>query len=187
MRKLLRKLLRFFNGLLDRVVAVCGVVGLAQFPQFFGQYIQRLGGHLAEAQFMLVRFELMAEYFNMTLEEYIKTHLNSGNEVFASSGQLINELLIRIQTLEETLTALRNATVYNRWWVFIREFDYEIVRETWVDFTPGLPTTLEGLVYSVCGLFVAWGVFQGIKSLLKGITKIIKTIFIRPRDYRVPL
>ncbi|HBR34948.1 MAG TPA: DUF2937 domain-containing protein, partial [Firmicutes bacterium] len=49
MRKLLRKLLRFFNGLLDRVVAVCGVVGLAQFPQFFGQYIQRLGGHLAEA------------------------------------------------------------------------------------------------------------------------------------------
>lgn len=187
MRTLFRKLLGFFDGLLDRVVTVCGVIGLAQFPQFFGQYIQRLGGHLAEAQFMLVRFELMADYFNMTLEEYIKTHLDSGNEVFASSGQLINELISRIQSLEQSLTALKDATVYNRWWVFIRVSDYEIVRETWVNFTPGLPTTLEGVIYGIVGLFVAWGVFQVIKALFRGIAKLVQTIFIRPKDYRVPV
>ena len=58
------------------------------------------------AQFMLVRFEMTAEYFGMTLDEYIATHVNSGHEVFVSSGQLINDLVLRISALRD-LWALR--------------------------------------------------------------------------------
>ena len=64
-RTLLKNFFRFLGGLLDRIIAVFGAVGLAQFPQFFSQYIQRLGGHLAEAQFILVRYEMTAEYFGI--------------------------------------------------------------------------------------------------------------------------
>ena len=148
MRKLLKYPFRFLNGLVDRVIAVLGVVSFAQFPQFFAQYLQRLGGHLAEAQFMLVRYELTAEYFNMTLEEYIATHLQSGNEIFTSSGQLIVELVDRIKDLENSFLAL-TMPQYNPVVGFSQEYDLEIVKETW-SILRRIPTTTEGLIYGAC-------------------------------------
>jgi len=186
MRAFVKNILRFLGGFLDRIVAVFGVVGFAQFPQFFSQYIQRLGGHLAEAQFMLVRFELTAEYFGMTLDEYIATHINSGHEVFVSSGQLINDLVNRINALERSLTALKEASVYTRWLVFLRECDYSIVQETWLDFTPGLPTSLEGALYGLCGLFASWLLYQGIKTLLKLLGKLVTAPFSRRKRFMFP-
>jgi hypothetical protein len=185
-RTLLKNFFRFLGGLLDRIIAVFGAVGLAQFPQFFSQYIQRLGGHLAEAQFILVRYEMTAEYFGMTLEEYIATHLNSGHEVFVSSGQLITELMERITFLEESLTALKEASIYTRWWVFARKFNYSIAQETWLDFTPGIPTTLEGVIYAICGLLLSWVLFQALKTLLKFFGKVISTPFSRRKKYMFP-
>ena len=181
-----KKIFRFFSGLLDRLVAVCGVIGLAQFPQFFSQYLQRLGGHLAEAQFMLVRFEMTAEYFGMTLDEYIATHVNSGHEVFVSSGELINDLVNRISALEKSLTALKEASVYTRWWVFLRECDYSIVQETWLDYTPGLPTSLEGAIYALCGLFASWFLYQSVKRLLRFLAKLVSAPFSRRRRFMFP-
>jgi len=177
---------RFLNGLIDRTVAVLGVVSFAQFPQFFAQYLQRLGGHLAEAQFMLVSYELTAEYFNMTLDEYIATHIQSGNEIFASSGQLMIDLVNRIQTLERSFVALNEASVYSRWWVFLREYDLQIAKETWSIFTPGIPTTTEGLIYGACGLLVAWVVFHVVKVLLKTLAKITAKPFTRRRRLMFP-
>lgn len=181
-----KKILRFLGGFLDRIIAVFGVISFAQFPQFFSQYIQRLGGHLAEAQFMLVRFEMTAEYFGMTLDEYIATHVNSGHEVFVSSGQLINDLVNRINALEKALTALKEASVYTRWWVFLRECDYSIVQETWLDFTPGLPTTMEGAIYGLCGLLISWLLYQGVKTLLKFLPKLVSAPFSRRRRFMFP-
>ena len=169
------------NGLLDRAFAVLGVVGFAQFPQFFAQYLQRLGGHLAEAQFLLLNYELTAEYFNMTLEEYIATHLQSGNEIFASSGQLIVELIDRIKALENSFLALNNAPLYARWWVFLKEYDLAIIKETLTVFKPGIPTTIEGLIYGACGLVVAWAVYNLLKVLLKFLAKIVTKPFSRRR------
>lgn len=181
-----KKFFRFLGGLLDRLVAVFGVISFAQFPQFFSQYLQRLGGHLAEAQFMLVRFEMTAEYFGMTLDEYIATHINSGHEVFVSSGELINELVNRINALEKSLTALKGASVYTRWWVFLRECDYQIIRETWAEFTPGLPTTLEGAIYGLCGLLLSWLLYQWLKAFLKFLAKLVSAPFSRRRRFMFP-
>lgn len=186
MHKLWKLPFRFLNGLIDRTIAVLGVVGFAQFPQFFAQYLQRLGGHLAEAQFLLLSYELTAEYFNMTLEEYIATHLQSGNEIFASSGQLIVELMNRIKALENSFLALNNAPVYSRWWVFLKEYDLEIVKETLSIFTPGIPTTTEGLIYGACGLLVAWVAYIMFKALLKILVRIITKPFSRRRRLIFP-
>ena len=182
MRKLLKYPFRFLNGLVDRVIAVLGVVSFAQFPQFFAQYLQRLGGHLAEAQFMLVRYELTAEYFNMTLEEYIATHLQSGNEIFTSSGQLIVALVDRIKALENSFLALNNAPVYSRWWVFLQEYDLEVAKKPGLFLRQGSPPTTEGLIYGACGLVVAWAVYNVVKALLKTLAKLIsKTLLTTER------
>mgnify|MGYP001225354526 CR=1 FL=1 len=170
---------RLLNGLLDRLLALLGAAGMAQFPQFFSQYLQRLGGHLAEAKFLLLRYEMTAEYFNLTLEEYIAIHVNSGNEVLASSGQIINELIQRIGTLEQSYQRLQAASPWTRWWVFLRSLDPVLCRETWADFTPGIPTTLEGAAYALCGLILAWGIYAGLKSLVRLTGRLVSAPFSR--------
>jgi hypothetical protein len=39
---------RMGETLLDRVLCVAGAITLSQAPEFFQQYLQRLGGHLAD-------------------------------------------------------------------------------------------------------------------------------------------
>jgi nucleoside diphosphate kinase len=46
--------------LLDRVLCVAGAITLSQAPEFFQQYLQRLGGHLDEARRVLASFEAVA-------------------------------------------------------------------------------------------------------------------------------
>ena len=186
MSKFLKYPLRFLNGLLDRIIAVLGVVSMAQFPQFFAQYLQRLGGHLAEAKFILLRYQLSADYFDLSLDEYISLHVNSGNEIFSSSGQVIAELVDRVAALEGSFTALNGATPFNRWWVFLQEVDLEMLRETWSIFTPGIPTTIEGAIYGFLGLILAWGVYHGIKTLFKSLYKLISSLLFRGKSSGIP-
>ncbi|MDZ4133573.1 MAG: DUF2937 family protein [Dethiobacteria bacterium] len=165
MFKAIRHPLRLIDGILDRVFSIIGAVAFSQFPQFFGQYMQRLGGHLAEAKRALAQYIAAAEALNLTLEEYIREHLESGSEVFTSSGEVIQGLLERVQTLELSYQALQDATIYNRWLVFLREVDWSIATGTWENFVPGVPTTVEGLTYALAGLLLGWGVYTLFKTL----------------------
>jgi hypothetical protein len=151
----------------DRVLALAGALVLVQFPQFFTQYMQRLGGHLDEARRTVDQYVKAAASYNMTLKEYINIHLTSNNKIFVSSGKIINGLVERWEHLQASFRALKSATPLNRWLVFLREMDPEISRQTWSNFTPGIPTTWEAAVYSLVGLLAAWGVYQGIKSLIR--------------------
>lgn len=178
MPKLISYPLRILDGLVDRVLSLLGAITLAQFPQFIGQYLQRLGGHLGEIRHTVRQFEAMAATLNMTLEEYIKVHLFSGTEVFLSSGEVIQDLIHRLQILENSYILLRQATPVNRWLVFLKVFDPEIFTQTYKIFTPGIPTTIEGGIYALVGLFLAWGVYQGIKNL-------IRLIFTKERKRRI--
>ncbi len=156
---------KFIDGLVDRLSAVIGAVALSQFPQFYGQYIQRLGGHLDEARLMLDQYKKTAASLSLTLDQYIKEHLESGSEVFVSTGEVINALAERYETLEKAYLALQDANIYNRWVVFLREVDWSIAAGTWENFVPGIPTTAEGLIYAMCGLLLGWALYSGLKSI----------------------
>ncbi len=166
MWKYLKHPLRFFDGIFDRVFAVLGAVALSQFPQFYGQYMQRLGGHLDEARRTLDQYIKAAEALNLTLAEYIHEHLDSGREIFISSGEVMEGLLERLNALEKSYLALQDAGMLNRWFVFLREVDWSIAANTWRNFVPGIPTTLEGLIYAFTGLLLGWGLYTLLKTLL---------------------
>jgi hypothetical protein len=157
--KAIRQPLKFIDGIFDRIISIVGAVAFSQFPQFFGQYMQRLGGHLAEAKWALAQYIAAAEALNLTLEEYIREHLESGSKVFTSSGEVIQDMLERVQSLELSYQALQDATIYNRWLVFMREVDWSIATGTWENFVPGVPTTVEGLTYALAGLLLGWGAY----------------------------
>lgn len=175
MFKAIRHPLKFIDGILDRIISIIGAVAFSQFPQFFGQYMQRLGGHLAEAKRALAQYIAAAEALDLTLEEYIREHLESGSEVFTSSGVVIQGLLERVQTLELSYQALQDATIYNRWLVFLREVDWSIATGAWENFVPGVPTTVEGLTYALTGLLLGWGVYTLFKTLASVSVKAFKT------------
>jgi hypothetical protein len=165
MKKILLYPFRFMDGLVDRIVSLAGAIGLAQFPQFFAQYLQRLGGHLEEARLTIARYQAAAETLDLSLEEYLAEHFASGNEVFVSSGQVIAGILERLIRLEEAFFALEEAGGFTRLWLFLLKADPLIAKETWRYFRPGLPTTGEGLLYGLTGLLLAWGLYRGLKAL----------------------
>ncbi|MDY6826806.1 MAG: DUF2937 family protein [Bacillota bacterium] len=146
MFKVVSKPLQFIDGIVDQICSVIGAVALSQFPQFFGQYMQRLGGHLDEAKRALEQYIRAVEALDLTLEEYIREHIQSGSEIFVSSGEIIQGLVERVNSLEQSYQAMEEATIYNRWFVFLREVDWSIASGTWGNFVPGVPTTVEEIL-----------------------------------------
>jgi hypothetical protein len=128
--------------------------------------MQRLGGHLDEAKLMLQQYLDAAAALGLTLDEYIREHLESGSAVFTSTGRIIADLVERVQALEQAYQALQGAGLFNRWFVFLREVDWSIAAGTWENFVPGVPTTLEGLIYALTGLLIGWGLYALLKALV---------------------
>ncbi len=155
------------SGILDRIFSVIGALLLAQFPQYYSQYIQRLSGHVQEAKITLQRYIQAAQSLGLTLQEYVDHHLVSQEEIYTSSGEVILQIVDRFYLLENSLQVLNNATPLNRWFIFIRQVDWEIAKHTWQGFTPGVPTTPEGIIYALMGLFLGWGIFQLIRGLFQ--------------------
>ncbi len=166
MLKTLQHPVKFLDGIADRIFTVLGAVALSQFPQFYGQYMQRLGGHLSEAKRNLDLYIQAAHRLNLTLEEYMREHLDSGSEVFESTGEIIKDLVARVENLEQSYRALQDANIYNRWLVFFQEVDWEIAAGTWQNFMPGVPTTVEGLTYALAGLLLGWGIYSLFKTVI---------------------
>lgn len=162
----MKKAFQFLDGIADRVCAVLGAIGLSQFPQFFGQYMQRLGGHLNEARRIFEQYQKAAADAGLSLEAYVQEHLNATSEVFVSSGRVIEDLVNRYYELEQSYLALADSNIYNRWFVFIKEVDWEIAAGTWNNFVPGVPTTIEGLFYAITGLLAGWGIYAALKAVV---------------------
>jgi len=167
---------RFFDGLLERFFSFFGGLLFGQFPHFYAQYLQRLGGHLEEARLQLTQYTQAANLHHLSLEEYIRIHLDSSNSIFNSSGKIIADLVKRFEMLEKAYLALREAPPLWRGWVFIHYRESDIILETLKDFTPGFPITWEGLSYAVIGIICFWGVYYLIKQLFKYAFKKSKTL-----------
>lgn len=166
--------LRILNGFLDRACALVGALLMAQFPQFFAQYIQRLGGHLDEARLVVATYEQAAADTGLSLEQYITEHLASGSEIFTSSGEVMVYIVERLHYLERSFVALADAAPLTRWWVFLTRADWTIAGQAWRDFTPGVPTTLEGLIFAAIGLFLGWGLYTLLKTIFRPIARRIR-------------
>ncbi len=156
----LRPVGRFGEKLLDRVLCVLGAVGLSQAPEFFQQYLQRLGGHLDEARRQLASYEMVARQSGITLQQLIDTTKAQAAEPVAKLGGVIADTQARVESLAATETALREASVWERPFVFLSHLDAGIAARTWEVFKPAVPVTVEGFVYAGAGMLLALGLYQ---------------------------
>jgi hypothetical protein len=156
----LRPLGRMGESLLDRVLCVLGAVGLSQAPEFYQQYLQRLGGHLDEARAALARYEVVARESGITLRQLIDTTRAQAAEPVAKLGDVIAAGQERAESLAAAESALRAAGLWERPLVFLRHVDTEIAARTWEVFKPAVPVTVEGAVYAGVGMLLALLAYQ---------------------------
>src|SRR5688572_6927254 len=150
--KISRVLLGVGDGVLDRILCVLGTVAFSQIPEFMQQYLQRLGGHLDEARRQLGKFEDAAEQSGLTLDRLITQTGSNADAAVAKLGGVMTDSVARVEELQAAQTAIVNASIWERPFVFFKNMDADIARATWQIFKPAIPTTVEGLVYAAIGM-----------------------------------
>ena len=162
---MLKKVFSFLDRLLDRIFSVIGAVAFSQIPEFIQQYIQRLGGHVDEAQYQLELIRKGAQSCGHTLSSYIELFITHTDPGIVRQGQLIQRTIERASELAEALQAIKEASVFTRPFVFLAKVKYPIARATLEDFQPAVPLTLESVIYAFIGLFIALAFYQFVLKL----------------------
>ena len=141
-------LLRKIDSLAGTVVAAAFALGASQFPAYVLHYRQRLGGHLAEAQFNI----------RQTVEGQIYGTLDP-----EAQRALLAPMSERLSELNDASNALSLARSWELPWVFLREMDWGIARSAYEGFQLSLPADLSGLGYAGVGLLIGWIVYDLVK------------------------
>ncbi|MCL2155228.1 MAG: DUF2937 family protein [Leptospirales bacterium] len=165
--KILLKPLKFLEAVIDRIVSVVGAVIFIQIPTFLVQYKQRLGGHVDELARLINQYKSAAAGNGKTVEEYIGLHLNSGVNEFISTGKLMTENMERFNELSLALLNLSESSGIKKLFVFLKSMDFDIFKETYKDFVPGISFSLDSILYCIVGIIFAMLLYLLIKKSLQ--------------------
>jgi hypothetical protein len=86
--------------------------------------------------------------------------LSNSDKDIIFQGEQIRNLVAREQNLEYSLQALANSSVYMKPIVFMKNVYPSFIKETWDQFTWGLPLSLEGGVYACIGMLAGFLFFK---------------------------
>ncbi len=175
-----RGFLHIFDSLTDRILCVLGAVLFSQGPEFMQQYLQRLGGHLAEARRQLAIFQNTAAQAGASLEQFIRQTGANSDPGVARLGGVMTDAVERAGSLQSAHDALLQAALWERPFVFLRHLDLEIARATAAIYQPAVPTTLEGLAYALAGMLVFLALYH---LVLK---RVLATLFRRRQPASAP-
>jgi len=148
---------------MDRIFSVLGALSLAQFPQFIQQYLQRLAGHADEAMRIVERYKLAADRAGMEFSVYIQRFNDDSNAVVAEHGSIMTEAVERADFLTNAVESLQNSNMLTRPFVFLNNLDTDIAWQALLIFQPGVPTTVEGIMYALVGIMLGLLVYNGLK------------------------
>jgi hypothetical protein len=146
-------------GRLPRLLsALFGAGLLAQFPAFYRQYLQSLGGRLDQAELQEARVYAAAERSGLTVDDFLGRFADNPDMAIQDGGDIAASVLSDAQHLREALAALGEATALERPFAFVHHLDPAVVTAAAERFGPALPLSFEGLVYGALGLLLGAGV-----------------------------
>ena len=175
-KKILTFPVRLVDSLLDRVIAIAGALAVSQVPGFISHYLQRLGGHVAEAERNVTTGEtywqkIADKTTGGDLDVLIDTYLGSDLATTVEAGRKCAADVARLKELRAALEAITNSSLFNKPFAFLRHMEAEIARATAREYTPNLPLDPESLVYAAAGLLLAMLLYQGVKFALVAAAK----------------
>jgi hypothetical protein len=134
------------------IAALAGAALLSQFPAFYDQYLQRLGGRLDQARIEATRVEIAARQENLSVPAYIEVFLRNEASPIRRQGQVMRDQYADLVRLEAAFAALREAPIAARPVRFAGHMNNDVASKTLEDFQPALPLGIEGLTYALLGL-----------------------------------
>lgn len=172
-------MLKWINGLVDRIFAVAGALTLSQAPLFMQQYSQTLSGHVAELNIQIAVIRNAAAQSGKTLEQYIQKFTSSPDSDFSKQGQILQGMLERFTSLSDAYSALSNTTVFTKPFIFVRYLNFDMIQSTLKHFQPGIAFTVEGLVYAMIGLGIGYMAYWCLSTLIVAFYQTIVGVGVR--------
>ena len=129
---------------------------LSQFPEFYQQYTQRLGGRLDELNLQMRDLDARAGKLGLTRYDYVRRFINNPDEVILLEGQNLSNMMGRQIRYTRAFAALQNAPPLWRAVRFTEHFDEDIGLPTLEIYVPAIPLSIEGAVYSASGFLFGW-------------------------------
>ncbi len=164
MRFLLKYPLRLLGGLADRLVAVAGALAMSQFPGFMRHYLQRLGGHVAEAAKSVSDWQQIADNSGCgSLAKLVAQYQASRLPEVIEAGSKCAADITRHAELQASFEALSSASAWSRGWVFLQRCDAEVFAATVRSFVPNVPLDVESLCYAGVGIVLAVALFAAVR------------------------
>jgi hypothetical protein len=134
---------------------ICGV-GTSQFPEFEQQYRQRLSGAINELSKIVVGFDADAVQVGLSREDALQRYVASTDSFLNLRGKSMTEIIRRFEFLSEHQVKLESAGEFERIWIFAKEGDTELTRDTVEIFEPAVPVTTEGAMFAAGGMSIGW-------------------------------
>jgi hypothetical protein len=169
-----------FQRIADGVFAIAGAAGLSQFPEFFRQYVQRLGGRFDQAAVQEERIVAAAREHGLATQDYVQRLLGNADTVAQSEGRNVLAALTDAERLRTAYQALVGANPLERPVVWIRHLDDSVARATLDQFVPAIPLSIEAVVYAGIGMLIGL-------TILSGIERALRIFRIRRRPSRRPV
>ena len=154
----------FLGRLPSLLSGLLGAGVLTQFPAFFRQYLQSLGGRLDQAELQEARVHAAAQEHGLTVEDYLSRFAEAPDPAIQDGGEIAASLLTDAEHLRQALGALSEATALERPFAFAEHVDPAILSATAERFGPALPFSFEGLVYGALGLLLGAGLAAGLSA-----------------------
>jgi len=144
---------------------LAGAVLLSQFPEFFQQYTQRLGGRLDEVTSQVRALERRAAEAGKDVPGYLRGFLLHREDDVRREGIELQSLVRRRETLADSYRALIGANQLWRAQQFAKHVDWEIAASTFTVYQPAVPVTAESAVYAGTGFGGGAIIFLGLLGL----------------------
>ncbi len=141
--------------ILSGLFAIAGAAGFAQFPAFYQQYLQRLGGRLDQARIDVGQLAQDAQNLGQTVQGHIDELKAAGTEEAQQAAQRELDRVDNANQLEAAYDALATAEPLNRPVAFVERFDADVAQQTMDIFQPAFPATPEAIVYATVGMAIA--------------------------------
>ncbi len=163
---------RAVDRVLDHLAAVVGAIGFSQIPGFIDHYVQRLGGHAAEAQCNVASWQRIADASAQgDLHALITLYRASERLEVLEAGRKCAADVLRLEDLRTALDAIVSSPPWLRAIAFLRHMDADIARGALDGFALNVPLDMEGLCYAgiglVLGVCVYAGFRQGVRAMVR--------------------
>lgn len=145
--------------------AAAGGSATSQFPEFFQQYLQRLGGHADQAEIQATRIREAAAAEQLSLQGYLDSFLTSQISAHRRQGEILQLELGEAERLRQGLESLSNSPIWQRPFLMASHAETDILQAAATAYQPAVPITPEGFIYAAVGAFVGILLLRSLLSI----------------------